>query len=156
MKKLFLLLLALPLLMVSCDDDDKLPNVYLKVDGSGGVSHDGYIYIMQGDELSIEGISVVAEESTTNVRITGAEYFLDYRPVWSTVIAPYAYKLETGNLPTGNHLLEIKCPVLAVGYSPAIAYVSYRIKVVDSIDDMPEDDGTVTVSGSFEAEIHEQ
>lgn len=153
MKKLLFLLLALPLLMVSCDDDDNFPKVQLKIDGSGGVTHEGYIYLLQGDTLSIDSIGIVSAESTSGVKITGANYYLDYRPVWSTVVAPFGYKLETGTLATGSHILEIQCPVLAVGYSPAVAFVSYQLRIVDSEDDMPSSSDSTSVSGSFLSEI---
>lgn len=156
MKKLSFLLLALPLLMVSCDDDDNLPKVDLNIEVAGGVSSDGYIYVLQGDDLSINSITVDTEESTPDVKISGADYYLDYRPIWSTVVPPYAFTLDTGNLPTGNHILEIQCPVLAVGYSPAVAYVIYRLKVVDTLDDIPDDGIDPTTAGSYSTEIRER
>lgn len=156
MKKLFLLMLALPLLMVSCDDDDNLPKVKLNIEVSGGVSSDGYIYVLQGDALSFNSITVDSEESTSGVQISGADYYLDYRPVWSTLVPPYAFTLQTGTLPTGNHIVEIQCPVLAVGYSPAIAYVTYRLKIVDSLDDIPDNAGDPTTAGSFSSEIRKR
>ena len=40
----------------------------------------------------------------------------------------------------GKHLLKLRCSLLSEGYSPAIAVAKFRIKVVDSVDDIPEGD----------------
>ncbi|WP_302986877.1 hypothetical protein [uncultured Muribaculum sp.] len=49
MKKLFYLLFALPLLLISCDDDNKLPDIQMNVEISGATKSDGVLYIVQGE-----------------------------------------------------------------------------------------------------------
>ncbi len=157
MKKLLFLLLALPLVVVSCSDDgDNLPKVSLSVDGSGGVVSDGVIYLLQGDTLSVDSITVVAENSTPGVRIASANYFLDYRPVWSTVVAPFAFKLDSGKMSVGRHLFEIQCPIAAVGYAPAVAFMSYQVRVVDDVADMPVEGDSTAVTGGYTFRIEER
>ena len=57
MKKVFYLLLFLPLFMVSCDDnDDDFPKVKMSVEISGAKVVDRTIYVVQGDTLSIDSI----------------------------------------------------------------------------------------------------
>ena len=49
MKKLLFLLIVLPFMLVSCDDDEEMPNVDFKVEISGGKNVDGIIYVLKGD-----------------------------------------------------------------------------------------------------------
>ncbi len=48
--------------------------------------------------------------------------------------------IETGNAPVGNHLLQIECPVFAVDYSAAVAVLTYKVKIVESADEIPSPD----------------
>ncbi|MCM1517915.1 MAG: hypothetical protein NC117_04665 [Pseudoflavonifractor sp.] len=138
MKKLVLLLLVLPFILTACDDDDKIPDVNFDVTMSGGVSIDGTVYVVQGDILSVDGITVIAGDNVTKgVSLGGATYYWDYEFAGATVQAPFGCSFDTESARIGNHLLQIECPVLAVGFAPATALVSYFVTVVESEDDIP-------------------
>ncbi|MDE6368684.1 MAG: hypothetical protein K2K94_05550 [Muribaculaceae bacterium] len=139
MKKLYyFLLLALPVMMfASCDDENSLPSVDVTIQNDGGVSVNDEIYVVQGDTLSVESINVVNKEHGKNAIITSATYSWDYAFVGVSVTPPYGAQFITENMPIGEHLLQIECPVYAVDKSPAMMYMAYKVKVVESVDDIP-------------------
>ncbi|MDE5556059.1 MAG: hypothetical protein K2J10_12880 [Muribaculaceae bacterium] len=142
MKKLYyFLLLALPVMMfASCDDDNSLPSVDVSIQLDGGVSVNDIIYVVQGDTLSVESINVVNKEHGKNAIITSATYSWDYAFVGVSVTPPYGAEFITENMPIGQHLLQIECPVYAVDKSPAMMYMAYKVKIVESADDIPSGD----------------
>lgn len=138
MKKLVLLLLALPFILVACDDDDKVPDVDFDITMSGGVSVDGTIYMVQGDTLDVESITVIAGSNVKKgVAIGGATYYWDYDIAGATVTPPFGYSFDTQYARIGNHLLQIECPVLAIDFAPATAIVSYFVSIVEKKEDIP-------------------
>lgn len=151
MKRLFyLFIFALPLLaFTSCDDDgNDLPDVNFIVDISGGSYIDGTIYVVRGEQLTIDKIAVVNNEPNKEALITYAEYFWDYRRLGLNAIDPFGFSIEvTEDTPLGEHLLEIYMPVYAVDKTPAFAMLAYDIQVVETADEIP--DGGTT---SFTAE----
>ncbi|WP_303744271.1 hypothetical protein, partial [uncultured Muribaculum sp.] len=72
MKKLFYLLFALPLLLISCDDDNKLPDIQMNVEISGATKSDGVLYIVQGETLTIDKITVSSTSATKGIALGGA------------------------------------------------------------------------------------
>ena len=140
MKKLFYLLFALPLLLISCDDDNKLPDIQMNVEILGATKSDGVLYIVQGETLTIDKITVSSTSATKGIALGGATYYWDYYPVATTNTVPYTMSIETGNAPVGNHLLQIECPVFAVDYSAAVAVLTYKVKIVESADEIPSPD----------------
>ena len=64
MKKLFyLMMLALPMIFVACDDDDNLPRVDITVDFDNVANVDGELYIVKGDSLIVNSINVTNLEA---------------------------------------------------------------------------------------------
>lgn len=64
MKKLFyLMMLALPMIFVACDDDDNLPRVDITVDFDNVANVDGVLYIVKGDSLIVNSINVTNLET---------------------------------------------------------------------------------------------
>lgn len=137
MKRLYYLLLALPLAMfAACDDDDQLPEVSMTVEMSGGVKSDGVIYMLQGDTLSIDNIAV--KSLTDKPATLGATtYYWDTFRVGTLVVAPYRFQFDTGDMPLGNHLLEIETSVYQVDKTPAFAVMGYKVAIVGDEADIP-------------------
>ncbi len=142
MKRLLLLSFALPLLLLSaCDDDGKdLPDVDFVVDVAGGVYHDGALYVVAGETLTVNSIEVVNKEQGKNAMISYADYFLDYVKVAQSVVPPFGVDIYVSpDTPVGRHILEIYAPVYATDKSPAFSLLSYTVNVVATAGDLPAD-----------------
>lgn len=159
MKKVIYLLFALPLFLASCHDDNKLPDVSLdvKMSGQTEITDDGVVVVPQGTKFIIEGISI-AESSVVkkDVALGGATYFWDYALLGTNIVQPFGIELDTSSAPVGNHLLQIEIPVLAVGYSPATAYIAYKVSIVEPEEtpdnpDEPDTPEIVTVTPQMKA-----
>ncbi|MDE6491370.1 MAG: hypothetical protein K2L49_09460 [Muribaculaceae bacterium] len=139
MKRLYYLLMALPMaLFVACDNDDQLPEVSMTVDMSGGLKSDGIIYMVQGDTLSVDSIGV--ESLTGKPATLGATtYYWDTFRVGTLVVAPYSIQFDTGDMPLGNHLLEIETGIYQVDKTPAYAVMGYKVNIVKDPTDIPSD-----------------
>lgn len=150
MKKAFLcmlLLASLPMIgLTSCSDDDDLPDVDFHLDISGGVSVDGVIYVVEGEDLVINSVSVTNNESDKSAIITAATYYWDAFRLGTSAVPPYGFTINISEgTALGKHELTIECPVYAVDKSPAVANVFYPVQVVESADDIPGDaEGTTT------------
>ena len=142
MKKFFyFLLVALPFVLVSCDDDDEVfPRVKMSLDVSGVTIVDGTAYVVQGDTFKVNDVMVAPVDSNANVVLASVSFFWDRMFVGSTVVPPFYFAVKTYPEMEGKHVLKLRCSLLSEGYSPAIAVAKFRIKVVDSIDDIPEGD----------------
>jgi hypothetical protein len=140
MKKLYyVLLMALPVLyFASCDDDNNLPDVDVSIQVDGGVSVDGKIYVVQGDTLKVESINVINNEEGKEAIITSATYSWDYRYAGVSITPPFGAQFVTDDMPLGQHLMQIECPLYAVDKSPAMMYMAYKVDIVETADDIPD------------------
>lgn len=136
MKTLYYFLFVLPLFLVSCNDDDNLPNVDFEVSISNGLNIEGILYVLKGDTLSVDSIEIVSLDNKGAV-IGSVTYYWDYYMLISNPFPPYNVNILTDRLNLGNHLLQFECPVYVVDYPLFTAYFSYPIKLVESIDDIP-------------------
>lgn len=153
MKKFIsLFLLALPFVFgaTSCSDDDDLPDVSISVSLENAKKVDGVIYVVQGDTLKITSINVKNNEAGKNAAITEAEYFWDYIPLQISIIPPYGISIPTSKdegdvagTPLGNHLLQIKMPLLAEDKELATAMLVYTVKVVATPEEIPSEPADV-------------
>lgn len=141
MLKKFLLALAVALPAVaftSCSDDDDLPDVTFDVTVSGGTVYDGKIYVVAGNDLTIDGIKVINNEKKPAI-ISYANYYWDYRFLGRNLIEPYGYELYISNeTAPGEHLLEIYAPLYAEDKAPAFAVLAYQVVVVEEESQLPE------------------
>lgn len=138
MKKLYqMLLLALPLVFfAACDDDDKLPDVSINVNIEGATRVDDVLYVVKGETITVESVTLT-DNTEKGAVIGGVDYYWDYRPVGATIVQPYTIELNTDGVPVGNHLLQINMSIYAVDYSTCWGRVYYKVKIVESSDDIP-------------------
>lgn len=149
MKKLLYLLLAVvPFIFTACHDDDDLPKVDFNITISNGTYSDGTVYMVQGQTLTVESITVTNLESNKGAMITAASYYWDGYYLGASIQTPYAFEIETTDkTPVGRHTLQIVCPLLAVDKELATAVISYPVEVVATADDMPTG-GTTAFTGT--------
>ena len=142
MKKNLLFLLALlPLALgfAACSDDNDLPNVDITTNFGDAKIVNGVVYVVQGETLTIEGLTITNKEEGKGAGISSANYYWDYVFVGTNPLPPYGFKFETTeDTPVGRHVLEIICPVFAVDKTLADALLAYNVQVVASPDDIPE------------------
>lgn len=162
MKKLFYLLLMLPLAFVaSCSDDDDLPQVDLTLTLSGVTQYDDVFYAVKAetpdtetevatsdtedgkdDETLPEGVitidSFTAQSLTNkNAAVANVSFFIDGLFVPPSFDTSYLCAISTANLPVGTHTLSVTANVLQVDKSIANAALNYPLKIVASADDLP-------------------
>ena len=143
MKKIFYLLLILPLMMVSCKDDE-MPNVKFNVEFSGGKNVNGVIYVVKGDTLNVENVEIASHDSK-GAAMGAVSYFWDGLFLLTNPFSPYKIKIPTDDMVLPNHILEFNCP-LYVDDSPILtAYFRYPVKLVSTPDSIPPvQDETIT------------
>lgn len=141
------LLMLLPL--TACHDDgDDLPNVDFDLTIAGAVYSDGTIYVVQGETLEIEAITVTNLEQGKGAAITAATYYWDGYCLGSNIQPPFGFEILTDKeTPLGKHTLEITSPLLAEDKSIATAVLVYPVVVVATAEDLP-DTGTTTFKGN--------
>lgn len=154
MKRLFLFLFALPLLLLaSCSDDDKaFPDFKVKIDitGQSEVTDDGVIVVPAGSMFSVDAISLMSSDAK-EITIGGASYYWNYSFKDSNIISPYGMSFITEGLPEGDYMLQIYMSVFAVGYSPAEALLSYHVRIVapaGDTDDSMESTASYTITAT--------
>lgn len=147
MKKIFYyLLLALPLgfMVTSCDDDDdKVPNVSVQATISGGVFEDGEIYVVQGDELVIDGLTLV-NNTNKDGTLGAVTYYWDHYLIGTNITQPYTLTIETADQPVGRHLIQAQMPIYVVDYPICWGYIQYYVHIVEDASELP---GNGEVSG---------
>ncbi len=133
------MLLALPMLgLVACHDDNDIPDVDFNFTFENATRVNGRLYVVQGDTMEIKSIDVINKEPGKPAIITGANYYWDYRYIGSSIQPPYAFDIAVGKtVPTGQHLLEIECPLFAKDKAAATALVNFRVEIVANADDIP-------------------
>lgn len=144
MKKLYYLLLALPLfaILAACDDDDKnIPEVSLSIEYSGGTLNDGTLYVVEGDTLKIDALVVTPAPGTGKAVLGQTTYLWDGRPFYTTGIAPFSVAIGTADMAEGNHTLTINSQIFQEGKSIGWGIFQYKVVIVAAPEDQPGDEG---------------
>lgn len=144
MKKLFYLLF-LPLALLSCKDDDEIPNVDFKVEISGGKFVNDKIYVMKGDTLIIENVEIVSHDK--NAAMGEVSYFLDGQFLFTNPFSPYKIKIPTDKLVLSEHRLHFNCPVYVEDYPILTAYFDYKVLLMEHSDSIPNQPSLPITSG---------
>ena len=141
MKKLFYLLIALPMLLVAaCDNDDDYPDVKVGVSYEGATSVDGTLYCVQGDTLTVDSVFVTPVNTNSRATIGSVTYVFDGRPLGIAPTPPYAISILTEPIPTGTYDLRLQMSVFENGRTPGIAYCTIPVTIVESESDIPTGD----------------
>ncbi len=144
-KYIYYLLLLLPVMAVasSCDDDDdKVPDVGIKATISGGVFNDDEIYVVQGEELKIDALTL--DNHTNKDGVMGAvSYYWDHYLIGTNITQPFSLTVNTSEQTVGRHLLQAQMPIYVVDYPICWGYIQYYVNIVESADELPGD-GAVT------------
>lgn len=148
MKKLLYLLFLLPLglLPVSCDDNDKVPDVGIQATVSGGVVEGNTVYIVKGEPLMIEQMTLVNHTGKDGA-IGVVNYYIDGLHAGQSLVAPYAFELYTTGLAVGNHTLTADMPVYVVDYPICWGVFSFNVQVVEDEAALPGPPATFKVDG---------
>lgn len=147
MKKILLLLLALPLLFAatSCDSDNDLPDVMITVNYRNAVDYNDVLYVVQGDTLMIDSVGV--QPATPNgkaTQILGVSYRLNGWLVANNPIPPFGVAIPTDSLTPSAMVLSMQMPVLQIDKTPGTAYIKRRIQLVGSESELPVPADSVT------------
>lgn len=148
MKKFLYLLFLLPLglLNVSCDDDDKVPDVDLQANVSGGVVVNNTVYVVKGEPLTVDAINLVNHTGKDGA-LGVVTYSLDYMVIGQSLVAPYGFELNTSNLAVGPHFLTAEMPVYVVDYPICFGVFSININVVEDASELPGEPAPTVLSG---------
>lgn len=149
MKKLFYLLLALPLafIAVSCDDDDKIPDVSLDVQFDGATLSGDTLYVVQDSGFVIT--NVILDNHTGKEGTLGStSLYLDRIYQGSSNVYPFQVAINTSDTSLGNHVLGISSQVFVVDYPVSIAATEFIVKIVPDVESLPAGPDTPTLSGA--------
>lgn len=148
MKKfIYSLLVMLPAVfgLTACDDDDNdTPNVGIQATITGGVFSDDEIYVVQGNELTIDALTLV-NQTKKDGAMGAVSYYWDHYLVGTNVVQPYGLTINTAEQPVGRHLLQAQMPIYVVDYPVCYGYIQYYVNIVASAEEMPDNpDGSIT------------
>jgi len=140
MKKLFYLLLLMPLaFFAACNDDDNLPEVDFTISMSNVTYIDKAYYAVKGDTVKVNGVSVKSIENGKAATITGVRYYLDYLPIMTDpILAPFSTSFLTKDLPARTYNFGVTATILQVDKSICNAAVNIPLKIVESKEKLPD------------------
>lgn len=143
MKKLWFLLLALPLLgmMTSCDDDDKLPQVNISLEYNNATVVDDAVYVVRPDSLIVASVVLTPVREGKYVTNGPVSYWLNGAPVAVNPYAPFGVKIPTDRLAVGKYVLTLEMTVAEEGCQLATAMAQVQVNVVENASDIPESSG---------------
>ncbi|MBD5297796.1 MAG: hypothetical protein HDR89_04055 [Bacteroides sp.] len=142
MKKLFYLLIALPLMaaaITACSDsDDDYPQVTIGFSYTGGVVSENQVYVVQPDTLYVDSIAVTAVREGHKATCVGpVNYWLDGRPVGTSFYMPFGIAIPSDALKVGSHTLTAQIGIAEEGYPLSMAVTNVRINVVSDQSEIP-------------------
>lgn len=156
MKKLLYLLLLMPLaFLASCDNDDDMPQVDLTVTLSNvyqDSSNGDFYYVEDEDQspLIVDGISAKSLLDGKAATVTNVFYYLNnVVRLFGTEEKPFSPVIPADYFAKGVNYINISATILQVDKNIANCYVEVPVKVVESIDNLPEnigDQGTYNVT----------
>lgn len=142
MKKLFYLLLALPMVLglASCSDND-LPEVNVNMTFNNVVAKDGSLYAVKDSVISLVAITTRAVDSDKDAAIANMLYYWNGIPAPGLTWSPLPMKIPLPLMPlraSGLNVLGMEATVLEVDKSMANCYIRVPIVTVDKAEDLPD------------------
>lgn len=152
MKKLFYLLLLLPLAMFSSCSKDELAPFDMSLTLGGVTQDNGSFYVVSGENVQIGGLTVkpVGGKETA---VANVMFYIDGMPIFGNpwnVTDPISF--STLNLPTGPHTIGVTGNLLQVDQSIQNFSANYSLVIVPTADDLPAgapETGTYTQTITF-------
>ncbi|MDE5974969.1 MAG: hypothetical protein K2G69_00310 [Muribaculaceae bacterium] len=149
MKKLFYLLLFLPLVLLSsCSDDNDLAQVDLSMTLSGVTMVDNTLYTVAGEIVSVDNVEVKSLTSEPAI-IQRVEYSLDGLYLRNDFANPLGVTFSTEGFKIGKHFIGMSGLVLQVDKTITNIAARVPLVVVENISDLPQgapEIGTYTVN----------
>jgi len=140
MKKLFLALLALPLLasFTACsDDDDNMPDVNLNLTYGNATVVDDEVYVVKPDTFRIDRVEVTAVNPDKKATNGPVSYFMNAVPLGTNPMPPYGMKLYTGDMEVGTYIIQLLMPIYEEGCELSTAMTQVKVNVVADPADIP-------------------
>ncbi|MCF0218847.1 MAG: hypothetical protein HUK14_03620 [Muribaculaceae bacterium] len=138
-----LMLAVMPAILSSCSSKEDLPDVEVTVTIKDVVKKDNVLYVVQGEPLIVEGLTV--KPITGGAAALGpTAYYIDDFWIGTTDIIPFGAEIETANLNIGNHVLCIRPTVLQEGKTLAYGLIYYNMEIVKSKEDLPAEKAKIS------------
>lgn len=152
MKKLFLLLSILLSigLLVSCSDESSqsISENSITVTFDNVAVVDGVVYATKDYPLKIESMVLSSSDGETKC-ISEAKYSIDSQAADSAFYTPFSGRIDTTDIPVGNHTLELAFDLLQNNNSTMPDDILYSIVVVDDLSDLPNGAELGTLTRTF-------
>ena len=138
MKKLFYLLFLLPVaLLMSCNDDKDFSPVDMTLSLTGVTEYNGTFYAIQGEDVTIDNLSVKAADGK-NTDVANVTFYFDGIPLIGTPVNPFLGTFSTENIPAGTYSLSIDGNLLQVDSSIKVFAVNFPVTIVETAEDLPD------------------
>ncbi len=142
MKKI-LFLLALPLfaMLLSCSDEDDLPQVSISLTYDENATIVGNeVYVVKPNSFVVESLNVEAVRPGHTATNGPVAYWFDGIPLGVNPVEPFGITIPTENLLVGRHRLAMEFRVAEEGCGLATASALVIVHVVKDVTDIPTDD----------------
>lgn len=153
MKKLIYLLLVLPVLLVSCHDDNDLPDVSVGVEYENGTPVNNKVYVVKGSNLAVKSVDVVSNVKDRSAGVFGGVAYtfcgipvmfgtdVYGNPVYVNYVAPFGVSFYTEDLEPGDYYYTMEFGVAQEGCELATVFANVPVVVVASVEDIPASTG---------------
>lgn len=138
MKKLFYLLLLLPMAMITSCSKDEIAPFDMTLSLAGVTQVDGTFYAVAGDNITIDGLTV-QDTGGKKTALSNVMFFIGGAPIFPNpwnALDPWTFSTE--NLEPGTYNFGISGNLLQVDASIQSFAANYKLIIVGSQDDLPE------------------
>ena len=142
-----LLLLALPLLfLVSCSDNDDLPDVDITVNFEGLYQANGQLYALRDTPLVVNSVTVTPLGSSKEAALGSVRYYCNGVYQGTSALPPFEASFNVAEIPDGPNFLGLEMGVFQVDKSLSWAKIEFKFNVVDDAASLP--DGAIPYTNS--------